>query len=113
MLQAIVACGVRLLAVISHRDEDGEYVMKEVPQIFAENGDGDRWVYTYAVPGNPERFAGKVQRAGQIDIRFWTETHPAYGTSAWIGNVRMDAEREREDAERDHWDGWSPERSHY
>jgi hypothetical protein len=85
--------------------EDGEKFIGEVFSVFVENQRGDRWVHALRFDGVKKEhweegiaylddrskarsmcalMVERIQMAGKIDLRFWSETRCAYGSVAYL-----------------------------
>jgi hypothetical protein len=93
-------------------NEDGEDFIGEVYCIFLENKKGDRWVHRSRFDGvkveqweegpvfrdiRPEsretcqNLVDAINKVGSVDLTYWTETYPAYGSEAFqeYGNEEL------------------------
>ena len=54
--------------------------------VLAETSRGERYVLVngiFPTEERAERFAAKVAAKGDIDLQYWADLHPAYGSEAW------------------------------
>lgn len=76
--------------------EDGEPIIRQCFYVRAEAEDGRRWVHqrsfcTAQGPADPETdmaraemLCSRIEEVGIIDLRFWDEVDPRYGSPAYI-----------------------------
>lgn len=105
--------------------EDNEPFTAEVFYVMAQNERGERWVHEMSFPGckryairiegeeivnfkdlraiakaRAEDLAARVRKAlaegGKIDLNYWVETFPAYGSAAYSEEDMIAFEKERE-----------------
>lgn len=87
------------------RTEDGEDFIGEVYRVFAEDAKGNRWVHSSQFPSVVrfenewcvgfndireesiaacERLIERVKKATSLNMIWWCETRPAYGSQAYL-----------------------------
>lgn len=89
------------LVETGERDEDGAFVLVNVTVVLLEASNGRRWLGpSFDDPSEAEAFAKFIKAKGKVDMRFWHETYPRYGSEQYELDEPCLVERERADAER-------------
>lgn len=87
------------------RTEDGEDFIGEVYRVFAEDANGNRWAHSSQFPSVVrfenewcvgfndireqsitacERLVERVKKADSLNMIWWTESRPAYGSNGYL-----------------------------